>query len=91
MQARLEAGYSPYELYAADTKLKAVLDLIADGSFSRGDREVFRPLVDNLLHHDPFLMLADFKSYLACQTQVGEALRTHPHAIEIMTPPSASP
>jgi len=73
VQVRLEAGYSPYELYAADRELKAVLDLLTSGSFSGGDREVFKPLVDNLLHHDPFLVLADFRSYLDCQTQVGKA------------------
>jgi starch phosphorylase len=49
--------------------------LIADGHFSRGDRDMFRPLVDNLLGSDPFLVLADFADYAACQERVGAAWR----------------
>jgi len=67
------AGYSPSDYYQANPELKAVLDLIRDGCFSRGDRELFRPLLDNLLYHDPYLLLADFQSYVDCQGLVGEA------------------
>ena len=41
----------------ATTSWRAVLDLIAGGTFSHGDTEVFRPLVDNLRYDDPFLVL----------------------------------
>ncbi len=47
-----------------------MLDLIAGGTFSRGDTEVFRPLVDNLRNEDPFLVCADYASYVNCQDQV---------------------
>jgi len=30
-----------------------VIDLIKDGFFSRGNSEMFRDLIDNLLHYDP--------------------------------------
>lgn len=52
-----------------------MLDLIRKGGFSRGDRDVFRPLVDNLMYHDPYLLLADFRAYVAAQSRVGEAYR----------------
>ena len=42
-------------------------------SFSHGDTEVFASLVDNLRYDDPFLVCADFASYLAAQEQVGVA------------------
>ena len=51
----------------------AVLDLIAGGTFSHGDTEVFRPLVDNLRYDDPFLVLADYASYIECQDRVSAA------------------
>jgi starch phosphorylase len=41
--------------------------------FSRGDRETFRPLVENLLRTDPFLVLADYAGYVACQERVSAA------------------
>ena len=47
-----------------------MIDLIRSGFFSRGDTELFRPLLDNLLYHDPYLVLADFSSYRDCQQQV---------------------
>jgi starch phosphorylase len=37
--------------------------------------ELFRPLVANLLGHDPFLVLADYQTYVACQDQVSELWR----------------
>jgi glycogen phosphorylase len=37
---------------------------------SRGDTEVFCPLVDNLRYDDPFLVLADYASYVECQRRV---------------------
>ena len=54
-------------------ELRAVLDLIASGTFSHGDTEVFRPLVDNLRYEDPFLLCADYASYVNCQEQVSAA------------------
>ena len=50
-----------------------MLDLIAGGTFSHGDTEVFRPLVDNLRYDDPFLVLADYASYVDCQDRVSAA------------------
>ncbi|TQK31792.1 glycogen/starch/alpha-glucan phosphorylase [Arthrobacter sp. SLBN-53] len=66
-------GYRPSSYIAADPELRAVLDLIAGGHFSHGDTEVFRPLIDNLTYDDPFLVLADYASYVACQDRVSAA------------------
>jgi starch phosphorylase len=49
------------------------LELIGGGRFSRGDAEVFRPLVENLTRSDPFLVLADYAAYVACQERVSAA------------------
>ncbi len=66
-------GYRPGEYVAANAELRAVLDLIGSGRFSRVDREVFRPLTENLTQSDPFLVLADYAAYVACQEQVSAA------------------
>ena len=70
---RKREGYDPMHYYHANPDLRAAIDLIRDGFFSRGDGTLFRPLVENLLHHDPYMLCADFQSYLDCQTAVDEA------------------
>jgi starch phosphorylase len=66
-------GYRPMDYYNRNQKLRDVIDLIRSGFFSRGDPELFRPLIDGLLQHDPYLLLADFQSYIDCQALVDEA------------------
>jgi len=66
-------GYRPRDYVDRDAELRAALDLVADGRFSRGDRDLFRPLVDNLIGSDPFLVLADFRAYAGAQEQVAVA------------------
>jgi starch phosphorylase len=66
-------GYRPADYIDGNDELRAVLDLIAGGTFSHGDTEVFRPLVDNLRYDDPFLVLADYASYVECQDRVSGA------------------
>jgi starch phosphorylase len=68
-------GYRPADYVDDNTELAAVLDLIAGGALSNGDTEVFRPLIDNLRYEDPFLVLADYASYVECQERVGSAWR----------------
>jgi starch phosphorylase len=64
------AGYRPRDFYERDPELKAAIDLIAGGHFSAGERELFRPLVEQLLNHDEYLVLADYRSYVEAQDQV---------------------
>ena len=47
-----------------------MLDFIASGALAGGDSQLFRPLVDNLRWHDPFLVLADYQDYVECQERV---------------------
>jgi starch phosphorylase len=68
-------GYRPAEYRAGHAELHAVLELIGDGRFSRGDTDVFRPLIENLTQSDPFLVLADYADYVACQTKVSAVWR----------------
>jgi starch phosphorylase len=68
-------GYRPREFYDHNSELHEAIDAIAGGAFSRGDREMFRPLVDSLLQQDPFLVLADYQSYIDCQNRVSEAFQ----------------
>jgi starch phosphorylase len=64
-------GYTPREYYDRNADLRAVIDLIASGGLANGDTQLFKPLADNLLWTDPFLVLADYEAYMACQAEVG--------------------
>ena len=66
-------GYRPHDYYRQNPELREAIDLIRSGFFSRGDAEAFRPLVDCLLDVDPFLVLADYQSYVDCQRDVDSA------------------
>jgi starch phosphorylase len=68
-------GYSPRGCYDSNPYLREAIDRIRSGYFSKGEGELFRPLVDNLLDHDPFLLLADYQSYIDCQDRVSSAYR----------------
>ena len=75
VMALRQAGYTPMDYYHADGELKQALDLISSGFFSHGDRDLFRPLVDSLLYSDHYTLLADYRSYVECQQEVGELYR----------------
>jgi starch phosphorylase len=66
-------GYRPADYIERNAELREALDMIAGGRFSRGDAAVFAPLVDDLRHADPFLVLADYAAYVACQERVSAA------------------
>lgn len=69
-------GYQPWEFYQRCPELRRAIDLIRAGYFSPQCRELFQPIVDALLRPgDPFVVLADFEAYLACQQQVEQAYR----------------
>jgi starch phosphorylase len=72
-------GYNPMDIYHSNPELKVVIDLISEGYFSGGDRELFRPLVNSLLHGDPYMLLADFQSFVDCQNQVSQAYLDYEH------------
>jgi starch phosphorylase len=72
-------GYRPMDYYAANQHLREVIDLIRGGFFTRGDTTLLQPLMDNLLHVDPYMLFADFASYIECQEKVSAAYRDPEH------------
>jgi glycogen phosphorylase len=71
--AALAARHDPWRHYRDNAELRRALDMIGDGAFSRGDRELFAPLVHSLLDGgDRYLLLADYADYLDCQRLVAD-------------------
>jgi starch phosphorylase len=73
VQAVKARGYRPAMFYETNAHLRSAIDLIASGHFSGGNRELFRPLVDTLLHHDEYMVLADYQAYVDCQDEAARA------------------
>jgi starch phosphorylase len=69
------SGYAPGRIYEENAALREVIDMIASGFFSNGDRELFRPLVESLLNRDDYMLFADYQSYVDCQARVSAAYR----------------
>ncbi|MCI5223828.1 MAG: glycogen phosphorylase, partial [Candidatus Electrothrix sp. AR4] len=66
-----ESGYTPMDYYEHNEALRSVIDLIGSGIFTSGDRELFRPIIDSLLHEDQYMLFADYQDYIDCQERIG--------------------
>jgi starch phosphorylase len=76
VNALRKRGYDPWEWYRSDRRIKGVLDALGGDTFSPDEPGLFRPIVDSLLNGgDPYLCLADFAAYLACQDEVSRAFQ----------------
>lgn len=58
------------EVIADAPHLEGVLDAVADGAYSPGERDRYAALVDGLRLNDWFMVLADFESYRQAQRRV---------------------
>lgn len=73
--------YRPMDIYNSDSDIKKVVDQLVDGTFSKGDKELFRTLYNSLLNTistdraDRYFILKDFRSYAEAQKKVEDAYR----------------
>lgn len=79
VQAKKSSGYNPWDYYNSNNELKLVIDRISSGFFSHGDPNLFKPLVDSLLHQDQYLLFADYQAYVETQDLVSQAYRDYDH------------
>jgi starch phosphorylase len=71
--AALLPVYRPEE-YLANRAVRRIVDTISAGHFSRGDKEIFRPIVAKLTSaRDEYVHLADLEPYIDTQRRVDEA------------------
>lgn len=71
--AKRTAGYDPSATIAGDPRLAEVIEQIASGAFSPDDPNRFVPLIQNMRHHDYFLVGADFTAYYEVQRRIDAA------------------
>lgn len=71
-------GYHPQEIYNSNAGLRQTLDLIASGAFANGNTELFKPIVDDLINYDQYMLLADYASYIEVSEQAATAFFKQP-------------
>jgi glycogen phosphorylase len=81
VDAMVHQGYRPYDYYNGNEELKAVLDWLGSRHFIPNDpHDTLAPLMHSLLGGgDPFLVLADYASYVEAQEKVDRAYRDPVH------------
>lgn len=73
VQELMKKGYNAQAYCDECPELQCIIDQIKDGYFSPHNPDLFKDLVNVIMHHDRFATLADFKSYIECQDKI-EAL-----------------
>ena len=74
-------GYNPMDIYNSDADIRRVVNQLVDGTYSQGDKEMYRDLYNSLLtaqggsKADTYFILKDFRSYADAQKKVEEAYR----------------
>jgi len=63
-------GYNPSAYMESNPELKEIIELIRSGHFSGGYPGAFQHVTDSMTLHDPYMVMADYASYLACQESV---------------------
>jgi glycogen phosphorylase len=71
----LKPRYQPWNHLEKNEELRRVIDAIRTGMFSPGERDLFVPLVESLVRHDEYMLLADYTSYIECQDLVSREYR----------------
>lgn len=69
------SGYNPRMIYENNSNLKRIIDMIASDYFNKNEPGIFRHIVDSLLYHDYYFVLADFQSYIDKQAEVESEYR----------------
>ncbi len=72
VNALRKVGYNPINYYNNNPELRKVLDFISRGGINGKD---FTDISSTIIHHDPFMVLADFADYQRAQKKVQETFR----------------
>ena len=70
--AATKINYNPRDYYNNNAELKQVLDMISSGFFCTQEPSRYQAIIDTLLNHDNYLLLADYASYIVAQDEVSK-------------------
>lgn len=67
-----DGSHKPWDLYNADTRIRRIMDALSSNMFSPGEAGIFKPIFQNIMTSDYYLLLADIGSYIDTQEKVGK-------------------
>lgn len=74
----LRHRYYPQQYIDQDEDLRAVLGLLESGHFNQFEPGIFDDIINSVkANNDPWMTLADFRSYIDAQTAIGLAFQDH--------------
>ena len=59
-------GYSPHQIYQSNARLRSVIDMLRSGI----DGNTFEDIYQSLVYSDPYMVLADFDSYMQASDKI---------------------
>ena len=66
-------GYSPWDMYNSDERIKKIMDSLFDGEWANYRRDKFRLIFDEIMNHnDQYFILKDLPMYIEAQEKVQE-------------------
>lgn len=68
-------GYKPAQFYESNKNLKKIVDMISSNYFSINEKDIFKPIIENLMNTDYYCVFADYESYIDTQDRVSDLYR----------------
>ncbi|MEE9336919.1 MAG: glycogen/starch/alpha-glucan phosphorylase [Methylococcaceae bacterium] len=76
----LKSHYNPCEMIEKDSDLREVINLLECGHFNQFEQGIFDDILGALKNpHDPWMTIADFRSFVDAQQRVSEAYSDKEH------------
>lgn len=64
-------SHKPWDYYNSDPRIKRVVDSLTSGMFTPNeDKNLFAPIMQNIMFKDYYMILADFESYLQAHEKI---------------------
>ncbi len=66
-------SHKPWDYYNSDPRIKRVIDALTSGMFTPNeDKNLFAPIMQNIMFKDYYMILADFNSYVAAHEKIAQ-------------------
>lgn len=65
-----DGTHRPWDYYNGDFRIKRVMDMLSSNRLCPDEPELFKPIFQNIMYSDYYMLLADFASYVEQQDRI---------------------